>query len=256
LALSTILIDLHETLGHRPGLFLLTFLAWAFFFYAFCDLLPKMLFHMFPTRLCLALAVPFRFIHLGLSPLVSLVTWFSNLLLRRTGGRRYEGHLFGNRSELRLVMQESAHSLTSEERAMVNRVLDLQNLTVSKITVPLARVVGVTTLTPVREILDLCRQQNVSRLPVWEQKGNARRIVGLVTLDSLLYASELEEAKPASAFLKPALYLREDVRLEEALRRMQRGGQRLAIVLGRDQQELGIASLQDILKSIFGEVNL
>ena len=33
-------------------------------------------------------------------------------------------------------------------------------------------------------------------------------------------------------------------------------GQRLAIVLGRDGRELGIVSLQDILKAIFGEVKL
>jgi CBS domain containing-hemolysin-like protein len=46
------------------------------------------------------------------------------------------------------------------------------------------------------------------------------------------------------------------MRLEEALRRMQRSGQRLAVVLSRDRRELGVISLQDILKAIFGEVNL
>ena len=38
--------------------------------------------------------------------------------------------------------------------------------------------------------------------------------------------------------------------------RMQKSGQRLAIVLGRDRRELGIISLQDVLKVIFGEVSL
>jgi len=56
--------------------------------------------------------------------------------------------------------------------------------------------------------------------------------------------------------IKPALYLEEDLRLEIALRRMQRGGQRLAIVLGREGREIGLLSLQDVLKMIFGEVRL
>jgi CBS domain containing-hemolysin-like protein len=56
--------------------------------------------------------------------------------------------------------------------------------------------------------------------------------------------------------VKPALYLDEDLRLETALQRMRRGGQRLAIVLGRDRRETGIVSLEDILKVVFGEVNL
>jgi CBS domain containing-hemolysin-like protein len=40
------------------------------------------------------------------------------------------------------------------------------------------------------------------------------------------------------------------------MRRMQRSGQRLAIVLGRDQRETGLVSLGDILQTIFGEVSL
>jgi CBS domain containing-hemolysin-like protein len=56
--------------------------------------------------------------------------------------------------------------------------------------------------------------------------------------------------------VKPALYLNEDQRLEDALRRMQRSGQRLAVVVGRDHRETGIVSLEDILKVIFGEVKL
>ena len=46
------------------------------------------------------------------------------------------------------------------------------------------------------------------------------------------------------------------MRLEEALRRMQRSGRRLAIVLDSDQREIGIISLEDILNMIFGEVKL
>jgi CBS domain containing-hemolysin-like protein len=37
---------------------------------------------------------------------------------------------------------------------------------------------------------------------------------------------------------------------------MQRSGQRLALVLGHDAREIGILSLQDVLKIIFGEVSL
>ena len=71
-----------------------------------------------------------------------------------------------------------------------------------------------------------------------------------------LKGGAVDAGKTAGDYIKPALYLNDEMRLEEALRRMQRSGQRLAIVLGRDQRELGIVSLQDILKFIFGEVSL
>ena len=56
--------------------------------------------------------------------------------------------------------------------------------------------------------------------------------------------------------MKPALYLDQELRLEAALRQMQRKNQRLAIVLDAKQNEWGIVSLQDILRVIFGEVSL
>ena len=37
---------------------------------------------------------------------------------------------------------------------------------------------------------------------------------------------------------------------------MQRAGERLAIVLGRDRHESGVVALEDILKVMFGEVKL
>ena len=37
---------------------------------------------------------------------------------------------------------------------------------------------------------------------------------------------------------------------------MRRAGERLAIVLARDGSELGVVSLEDILKLMFGEVKL
>jgi CBS domain containing-hemolysin-like protein len=246
---------LEELGGHRIG-FIITFSFVVFLFYTFFDLLPKMLFRAFPNRLVMLLARPFRLIHLGLAPLVALVESFSSALLQWRGGKAFTGHLFGNREELRLVMQESAQAFTSEERAMINRVLDLQTLTVRQLMKPLAQAITVTTRTPIGEALALCRERKLTRLPVWETRHGQQRIVGLLSLNRLLYQAEADTTKVAGDYLTPALYLDEDLRLEVALQRMQRGGHRLAIVLGRDRRQSGLLSLQDVLKVIFGEVSL
>ena len=255
-AVTLAVVVLFQRFGARPVLFWVIFWLGGFVFYAFCELLPKMLFRTFPNRLCLALVGPFRLVHATLAPLVSFLNRFSHRLLRWSGGRAFTGHLFGNREELRLVMQESAQAFTSEERAMINRVLDLQHLTVGQIATSLEKAAMVTTQTPMDEVLRLCRERNLTRLPVWQDEGNRRRIVGVVSLKTLLYQSDLDVKSTAGDYVKPALYLSEEMRLEAALRRMQRSGQRLGIVLGRDQRELGLVSLHDILKFIFGEVNL
>jgi putative hemolysin len=256
LILGWLVAVLHQALGNYRVWFVVVFSVAVFLFYAFFDLLPKMLFRMNPNRLCVRLARPFRFIHLALRPLVALVEAFSSALLRWRGGKAFTGHLFGNREELRLVMQESAQAFTSEERTMINRVLDLQTLTVRQTMKPLEQTVAMTAQTPVSAALALCRERKFTRLPVWETRDGQQRVVGLLALNTLLYQPALDPDKPVGEYVKPALYLDEDLRLEVALRRLQRSGQRLAIVLGRDRREIGILSLQDVLKVIFGEVSL
>lgn len=254
--LGMTLIFLEEELPGERLWFAVIFLVIVFLFYTLFDLLPKMLFRLYPNRLCLVCSRPFRIIHILLRPLVWLVEAISALLLHWSGGKAFTGHLFGNREELRFIMQESGGTLTTEERAMINRVLDLQSLTVRHVAKPIALAATAAMETPLREVLALARDRHVTRLPVWETRDGARRIAGIISMVTILYLPDLDASKPAAEFVRPALYVEEDMRLENALQRMQRSGQRMAVVLGRDRREIGIITLTDILKLIFGEVSL
>jgi putative hemolysin len=235
-----------------------SFFLGIFVYFVFCDLLPKMLFRTYPNRLCLLMARPFRLLYLVLRPLVSLVERFAKSLLTLTGGKTFSGNLFANREELRFLMQESAQDFSTEERAMINRVLDLQNRLVRHVTRPLEEAIGINAEAPASEALEIARTHKVSRIPVWQaaQPGGRRKVVGVINLRRVLFSGTFDETKPAREYTTPVLFLNEDLRLEEALRRMQKSGRRLAIVLGRDHKEVGLISLHDILKMIFGEVNL
>jgi putative hemolysin len=256
LILGWTLAKLHEWLPGQHEWVVGIFTAVVFLFYTFFDLLPKMLFRAHPNSWCLSAANIFRFVHFGLSPLVLIVADVSKTILKWTGGRAFTGRLFGNREEMRVVMQESSQAFTTDERAMINRVLDLQNYTVGQIATPLAKMVTVEKDMPVGEALKLAREKNFSRLPVWETRDGRRRIAGLIMVSTLLFNSALDLQQSAALHLTPALFMDEDVRLETALRRMQRAGQRLAIVLAHDSGEAGIVTLEDILKLMFGEVKL
>lgn len=256
LILGFAIAKIHEWfLGDRVLMFVV-FAAVVFFFYAFFDLLPKMLFSSFPNQLCLAVAGIFRPVNFILRPLVSVVEGASQAILSVTGGQIFTGRLFGSREEMRAVMRESAPALTGEEHAMINRVLDLQNFTVRQITRPLEQLVSVQTQTSLGDALALARERKYSRLPVWEARDGRNRIGGLLMLGPLLFRDDLDLQKPVAAHMTPALFFGEDTRLEVALRRMQRAGERLAIVLARDGTEIGAVSLEDILKVIFGEMKL
>jgi len=238
----------------RPVLLGAGFFLAVFVFYIVCELAPKTLFQMYPNRLSLDLALPFRWIHRILAPLVAVAGWFSSGLLYLTGGKAFTGRLFGSREELRFIMQESSPSLTSEEKMMINRVLDLPNVRVRHVMMPLSNTVTVNAATTMGKVLEICREKNLTRVPVVD--ASAKRIVGIINLERVLYQSGVDPTRPAHEYMQSASFMSEELNLEAALRRMQNTGARLAVVLGPNHREIGIISLQDILKVIFGEVTL
>jgi CBS domain containing-hemolysin-like protein len=168
----------------------------------------------------------------------------------------FEGRWFGTRDELRILMHDATQGLTLEERQMINRVLDLNQLTVGRIATPLERANCVDRGTPLKQALEVCREHRLTRLPVMEGEGDTRRIGGLLSLKEVLYRSDVDENQPVSDFMKPVFTLWQEMRIEEALRQLRRSGERLAVVLAPDGRQIGIVSLQDLLTVIFGEVSL
>ena len=242
-------------LGHTI-LIVAVFAVIVFLFYAFFDLLPKMLFRAHPNQLCLLAARPFRIINFFLSPLVLLVEDVSSTILKWTGGQALTVRLFGNREEMRAMMRETGQTLSDDEHAMINRILDLQHFTVGQVAKPMAETPSVDSSTPLRTALALARDNSISRLPVWEHRDGERRVAGLLDIRPLVYRENLDGEQPVAAYMTPAVFINEAVRLEVALRLMQRAGERTAIVLSRERHEIGVVKMKDILKVMFGEMKL
>ncbi len=193
LILGWLMSQLHERWAITGCGLSVVFSVAVFLFYAFFDLLPKMLFRLYPNRLCVSLARPFRLLIWLLRPLVALVEAFSAVAaavarrqgLHRAPLRQPRGTAAGDAGVRR-------RRFTSEERAMINRVLDLQTLTVRQVMKPLEQAVAITAQTPVSAALALCRERQLTRLPVWETRDGRQRIVGLLALNTLLYQPALD----------------------------------------------------------------
>jgi putative hemolysin len=236
-----------------PGMFWFAFFAFALALYLLCELLPKRLFRIFPNRLAMRFLPPFRVIHFLVSPLVAAVEWFTNLLLRVAGGRSFGARIFADREELQAFMAEGASELNPTERALIGRVMDMQRRTVGGLARPLEAAQILAPDCPVDQILRLSRETGHMRFPVWAPETAAgRRIAGVASVKGLLYGEPAARPHVASECLRPAMYIDENVRLDDALSRMQRAGEHLAIVVDEARRERGLVTLGDLLGAIFG----
>ena len=251
-----VLSAIYRVWPDEPLLFAGAAVALAIILFAFCEMVPKTLFGTYPNRLCLMLVRPFRVLRLLLSPLVALVELVAGGMTRGAGGRAFGGSTFANREELRWLMQESGQGFTTEERAMISRVMDLEKLTVRSQLVPWDRVVSLESAASMDAVMEAAREHRFTRMPVWEKQGGRREVVGLISLKRLLFETEIDPAKTADDYTTPALFVDESKRLEDALQLMQRTGHRMALVQDRRKRPVGIVCLEDILRVIFGEVRL
>lgn len=253
-AVWIVVTDLHQVVGEHPLIFWGAFATFVLSLYLVCELLPKQLFRLAPDRLASRWVRPFQVTHIALSPLVRAFEKFAALLLRWTGGLPMTTRVFGNRDELRALMLESGASLNPTERTLIGKVFDLQTRTVGQLAHPLEKADTVFASTPVSELLQRGRNGTHTRMPVWSHSGPGRRIIGVVSLRHILYSEPKDGERTAHDFLRPAVYFDEGTRLEEALQRMQRSGEHLAIVVDASRRERGLVTLGDILGTIFGEV--
>jgi len=241
--------------SQTAGLFWAAFLAGCLFFYSFCELLSKTLFRKYATRLSVSLCRYFGWVELLFSPLVELLKSLSEILFS-SRGESGRGNLFSSREELRQLMTASGQGLTNDERVMIDRVLDLQKIPVRELAVSFDELPEISTEDPV---LDLVSNQSIgayTRLPVWELKKGRQRIAGVLNLRRLIFLPELEWKRPVGHFIESTLYQDEDVRLQQLLQTMQRSGQRVVVILDKQKRELGIVTLSDILRVVFGEIRV
>ena len=249
---AVVLVLLLHRISSGP-LFWCLFLLCIFSLFTGCNLLPKKLFSQFPEDLSLAVARPIRVIQIMLTPLVSILQALFGKTLAGAVGQPLAKPLFRNREGLKKLMEDSDDSLSDEERTMISQVLRLSERTLAQAAIPLNLSVTASADSPISSVIALCKNHRIARVPVWKFGGGQRKVVGIVTLKTSLYKENYDGDKPASEYMQPALFLPADLKVETALKRMQRSGQWLAIVTSESQKEAGIVSLQDILKVVFSD---
>ena len=154
-------------------------------------------------------------------------------------------------------MQESAQGFTTEERAMINRVLDLQSLTVRQVVDPAGLAVTVSAEAPVAEVL--ASWPGNAAAPACRSgrpRDGQRRIVGLVSLQHapLSSATWTRATGPSPISCSPRSIWTRTCAWRSPCAACSAAASGWPSCSAATDAKSGIVSLQDILKVVFGEV--
>jgi putative hemolysin len=220
------------------------------------EIAPRSLVLQRSERLALLTVRPIRGLQILLAPVVALVTFCSNLLLRPFGGTASFTTPAANEEELKMMVEASEEQgvLEAEETEMIHSVLDFAGTVVRKVMTPRIDLTGVNINAPLPELVRIINASGHSRIPIYE--GELDNIVGIVHAKDLLplLAGDDKNDVPIRDVMRPPYFIPETKKVEELLAEFRRSKQQIAIVRDEYGITAGIVTIEDLVEEIVGDI--
>ena len=220
----------------------------------FAEMTPKTFAAIHPQKVAFACSLPLMIMQLVFLPLVRVISWTANSILRLFGvsyEQVQKDALSGE--ELRSVVHEAGSLLPIEHKSMLLSLLDLEQARVEDIMVPKADIVGIDLDQPWHELLVQFEMSQHTRLPLY--RNTIDNLVGMIHLRNVLNLA-LEERLDIHSLLKiadPPYYIPEGTSLNVQILNFQKMKRRSCFVVDEYGDLQGLVTMEDILEEIVGE---
>ncbi|MDO5052296.1 MAG: hemolysin family protein [Pseudoclavibacter sp.] len=153
-----------------------------------------------------------------------------------------------------LVRRSALVGVLEDDRAvLLSRTLRFSEHTADEVMTPRPRVSSVGIDEPVERLIELARETGHSRFPVTD--GGIDEVVGLAHLKSAVAVPAGRRGMvPVGAIKQDALLVPESMSLDALLGELRGGGFQMAVVLDEYGGTAGVATLEDLVEEIVGEL--
>lgn len=220
------------------------------------EMVPKSIALAGPERIALRLIIPMRALYVVLFPIIWLLNRIGTgvLLLLRLPMSADVSFVYSP-EELRLIFEESHEEglLEREEHRLMQRVIEFGKRMVRQVMVPRVKIVGLPVEATVDEALAQVAREAYTRYPVYEKDMD--HIVGIVHVKDLV-RSRLRDPGSRSVrdLVRYVPFVPESMWTSELFEKMQAERVQLAVVVDEHGGTAGIATMEDLVEEVFGEV--
>ena len=219
------------------------------------EITPKSLALQHSERIALWTAGTLTLISYILSPLVKLITWSSNLLMRPFGGSATFTPPILSEEEIKMLVEagEEEGVIEEEERDMIHSIFEFTDTVVRKVMVPRIDIKAVEVNEMVNDLMDVIMKEGHSRVPVYDDTID--NIVGIVHAKDLLRAIH-ENGKEVTIreLMHPPFVIPENKMVDELLAEFKKSKVQMAIVVDEYGGTAGLVTVEDLLEEIVGDI--
>jgi putative hemolysin len=220
----------------------------------FSDSLPKVVGRSLPERLSLLAALPLLIFGKVFSPILAVLSAYTNRLSQFAGLGKQEAlsRRRRTREELHALLSDadSDSEIRLGHKRMIRKILDFSQQNVKKVMLPFVNVDAVDKEATVQEAIDMFETLRHSRLPVYEERID--NIVGVLHFPDVFQCRAPDQEK-VSRYMRPALFVPEMQQLETLTKEMKE--HELAVVVDEYGGAVGIVTREDVLEEIVGDIS-
>lgn len=219
------------------------------------ELLPRTLAYHRPEKTIINLI---RFIYVAmimLYPLIAFLNMISRLLAGLLGAEQapQENGLTEQEIISMVAAGQEGGVIHQDETSMIHGVFDFTDTVVRDVMVPRPDIVAVANDVPLTELVRVMKEEQFSRLPVYED--NIDNILGVVHVKDIMEAL-IEEKKSFQLldYLRQPFFVPETKKVNDLFKAMQKEKSHMAIVLDEYGSTAGLVTLEDLIEEIMGDI--
>jgi CBS domain containing-hemolysin-like protein len=223
--------------------------------YIFWGVAPRTLGRQHAERVACALAGPLVAVTTVLGPFPRLLIMIGNAL---TPGKGFTDGPFATEAELRELVDlaEASEVIESGERRMIHSVFDLGDTIVREVMVPRTDMVFIEDYKTLRQAVSLALRSGFSRIPVI--RDGLDDVVGVLYLKDVIKRvydkPDAQTTERVGSIMRKPVWCPDSKPVDVLLKEMQVLRVHLVIVVDEFGGTAGMATIEDILEEIVGEI--
>jgi putative hemolysin len=227
------------------------------------ELVPKSIALQRPESTAIIVSRPVTWFAHFFSPVIHLMNGLGNSITRALGFQPESGHsAVHSPDELEMLVHSSREAglLQESEERLLRRVFDFSDIRVDEIMQPRVEVSAIALDEPLPDVIKQLRDNHHSRYPVYDDTID--NVVGVLLTKDLFEALVRQPEVLVNggtnfnlrAILRKPLFVPESLSVDKLLERMQQKKMHLAIVIDEYGGMAGVATMEDIIEQLVGEV--
>lgn len=253
-AFHTLNLSLTEEGAHKLAV-PIAFTAITILHIIFGELAPKSLAIRYPATTTFTVAWPLRVFYFVFRPFIWILNSLANLILKMFGIKPIHGAEIHSEEELRMIITESQEggAIEQTERELIQNVFDFDDRRVSDIETLRKNITAIDISLTVKEAIDFAIKEGYSRYPVFDDTIDD--IKGIIyTKDLMSTMVSNPDAVSIRPLIRKAYFVTENKKIKDLLKELQSRRMQMAIVTNEIGEVSGIATMEDILEELVGEI--